>query len=175
MLYQTYTARRPPKSPPAATELFRLPLHDVIAASAFRSVVAGDWWEWTARFFVSGAWPWPLTLTLKVILARSNARLPLFPVNLAQIPSAVPEIFEAQTNKQTNKRVTDSAKNSTILACGNDLSGRYLARRLTMTPSGSSSQVKIIDIWSTAIISVSYWLLLLLFVTFAHKTCSLFP
>jgi len=38
----------------------------------------------------------------------------VFPVNLAQIRSAVPEIFDSQTNK----KVTDSATQST--ACGNN-------------------------------------------------------
>jgi len=37
-------------------------------------------------------------------------------VNLAQICSAVPEIFDSQTKK--NKKVTHSAKNRTLLACG---------------------------------------------------------
>jgi len=35
-------------------------------------------------------------------------------VNLAQIRSAIPEIFDSQTNKITNKKVTDSAKNKTL-------------------------------------------------------------
>ena len=34
MFYNTQTARRPRKSPPAATELSRLLLHDVVCTSA---------------------------------------------------------------------------------------------------------------------------------------------
>jgi len=49
-------------------------------------------------------------LTLKLVRAKDQTRLP---VNLAQICSAVPEIFEAQT-----KQVTDGAKSRT-LACSN--------------------------------------------------------
>jgi len=44
-------------------------------------------------------WPRPLPLTFKDV----------FPVNLAQIRSAIPEIFDSQT-----KKVTDSAKNRTL-------------------------------------------------------------
>jgi len=37
----------------------------------------------------------------------------VFPVNLAQIRSAVHEVFDSQTNK-TNKKVIDNAKNRTL-------------------------------------------------------------
>jgi len=39
-------------------------------------------------------WPWPVTLTLKLVRARNQT---IFHVNLAQICSAVPEIFHTQT------------------------------------------------------------------------------
>jgi len=38
-------------------------------------------------------------------------------MNLAQIRSVVPKIFEAQTKKQN---VTDNTKNRTLLACSNE-------------------------------------------------------
>jgi len=43
----------------------------------------------------------------------------VFPVNLAQIRSVVPEIFDAETKK--NEKVTDGAGNRTLLASGNEL------------------------------------------------------
>jgi len=39
----------------------------------------------------------------------------VFTVNLAQIRSAIPEIFDAQTK---NEKVAEGAKNRTLLACG---------------------------------------------------------
>jgi len=41
---------------------------------------------------------------------------------MAQIRSALLEVFDLQTNKQKNKKklITDSAKSSTLLACGNN-------------------------------------------------------
>jgi len=47
-------------------------------------------------------WLWPLTLTFKLVRARDKH---VFCVNLAQIRSAVPEIFHTQT-----KKVSDSLK-----------------------------------------------------------------
>jgi len=49
-------------------------------------------------------WPWPLTF--KLVWGTKH----VFPLNLAQIRSVVPKIFQTQTNK---KKVTDSAKNRT--------------------------------------------------------------
>ena len=44
----------------------------------------------------------------------------VFAVNLAQIPLAVPEIFEWLTNKEKTKKTSQkSSKNRTLLACGN--------------------------------------------------------
>jgi len=40
-------------------------------------------------------------------------------VNFAQISSAVPEIFEVQSKKQTNKKVADGTKNRTLFAFNN--------------------------------------------------------
>jgi len=57
MFYQTQTARKPPKSPPAATEWSRLPVRDVICSD--------------------------------------RVTKHLFPVHLAEIRSAVPDIFHA--------------------------------------------------------------------------------
>jgi len=58
-------------------------------------------------------WPWPLTLTFKLIRARNQTRLPCeFGTNLF---SGSRDIWG--TNRQ---KVTDSVKNRTLLACSNN-------------------------------------------------------
>jgi len=58
-------------------------------------------------------WPWHSN-------SSERGTKHVLPVNLAQIRSAVPEIFDAQTK---NEEVTDGAKNRTLFACGKDLVG----------------------------------------------------
>ena len=73
----------------------------------------------TQQFFVvffCPWWPWPLTFTFKLIRARHQTRLPC---KFAANPlSRSRDIW--CTNKM-NEKVTDSAKNKTLLACGNDV------------------------------------------------------
>jgi len=52
-------------------------------------------------------WPWPLSPTFKLIWMREQTLFQA--VNLAQIRSAIPEIFHTQT-----KKVTGSTKNKTL-------------------------------------------------------------
>jgi len=54
-----------------------------------------------------------LTFDLDILTHPEQGKKHVLPVNLAQIGSAIPEIFEAQP-----KKVTDGAKNRTLLACG---------------------------------------------------------
>jgi len=143
MFYQTYTARRSPKSPLAATERsVRCCL--TFAASTLQCVMQENrpfrccwgWWECTARFVpgdpdihshlsegpdtscvnlsqirsaapeistetpvFSPWWPWPLTLTFKLIWARDQTRLPYkFGTNPF---SSSPDI--SYTNKKVDK------------------------------------------------------------------------
>jgi len=78
-------------------------------------------WEWLSIFsFFCPWWPWPLTLTLKLVRARDQTRLHCeFGAN----PFTVSRDIGKQTNKKYAKtktrRVTDCAKNRTLLACGN--------------------------------------------------------
>jgi len=57
---------------------------------------------------------WPLTLTFKLVGARDKARLR---VNLAQIRSAVPEIFHTQTKTTGWRRQKQNLPQ--FAACGN--------------------------------------------------------
>jgi len=90
MFYNTQTARRPRKSPPAATELSRLLLHDVVctsAASALQCIMQqngpfvrchGVMGEHST--FLSLV---TLTLIFKLVRGRDQARLPCeFDANL---------------------------------------------------------------------------------------------
>jgi len=69
-------------------------------------------------FFVPGDLDlWPLTLTFKLIRARDQARL-RFCMNLAQIRSAVPEIFHTQTKNSDWRRKKQNLPQFTV--CGNN-------------------------------------------------------
>jgi len=48
-------------------------------------------------------WPWPLTLTFKIIQGRDKRT---FHVNLVQIHSVVPNIFRTQTKSHSTKNRT---------------------------------------------------------------------
>jgi len=69
------------------------------------SVTVGEGWRECAAHFVPG--------DLDIQTRPSEGPKHIFDVNMAQISSAVPEIFDSQTNKQTRK-VTYSAKNRTL-------------------------------------------------------------
>jgi len=95
---------------PSATEWCYLLMHIICRAwcTPYNALSMGmmqqfsqlcPWWPWS--------WPWHSN-------SSERGSKHVFPVNLAQICSAVPEIFDAQT-----KKVTVSAKNRTILACSN--------------------------------------------------------
>jgi len=84
----------------------------LFAGSAFHSVAAGG--DGRAQSFLSlvtltfDLWPWHSNS----IQARDRTRV--FPVNLAQIRSAVPRDIWF-TNKTKNKKITDRAKNRTCV------------------------------------------------------------
>jgi len=59
MFYQTYTARRPPKSPPAVTECLRMLLHDVICSEYIP--FHRRWGDRSAQHIFCPWWPWPST------------------------------------------------------------------------------------------------------------------
>jgi len=73
MFYQTYIARRPPQSPPAATEWSVCFCMTLFAVSAFHSVAVGG--DGSAqRVFVPGDLDL-LTLTFKLVRAKDQTRL----------------------------------------------------------------------------------------------------
>ena len=80
-------------------------------------------------------WPWPLTLTFKLVRARDKH---VFRLNLGKICSADPEIFHMQT-----KKVTDSAKNrilcSSLRAVMNE--GTITTTTTTTTTRPSTSTI----------------------------------
>jgi len=85
----------------------------LFAASTFHSIAAGGWWQCWACF--CPWWPWPLTLTFKLVWARDQARLPFkFGANPF---SDSGDNWGKHRRKQTNKKVTDGAKNKILLAC----------------------------------------------------------
>jgi len=76
------------------------------------SVTAGGRWEYTANFLslvilTFDLWPWQS-------ISSERETKHVVPVNLAQILSAVPEIFDSQTKNEW-KKVTDSAKTEPYL------------------------------------------------------------
>jgi len=113
MFCQTYTACKPPSactavttSPPSATEWFRLLRDDVIcsvrrtqrltnynALSLERKTAYGD-----------------LDLCPRHSYSSERESKHVFPVNLTQIRSAVPEIFEAQTKKSQTALKTEPSR-----------------------------------------------------------------
>jgi len=72
------------------------------------------WWRWLSRFFVFFC-PWWPYLWLWHSKSSERETNHVFPLNLAQIRSAVQEIYEWQTKWQTNKKVTDSDKTEPYL------------------------------------------------------------
>jgi len=64
-------------------------------------------------------WPWPLTLTFKLVRSRDQTRPRCeFDAN----PFSSSEIFDAYAQiRKWMKKVTDSAKNRTLLVCSNKL------------------------------------------------------
>jgi len=117
MFYQTYTTRKASKFRSPCTPV--TPGSDRMVPSAAAHhlkhtarVTVHCQWEWRSSFPVfvpDDLWPWHSNSSERGIKR-------IFPVNLAQIRSAVPEIFHIQTNK----KVTDSAKNRTLLACSKE-------------------------------------------------------
>jgi len=85
MFYQTQTARSPPKSPPGSDGMEHVRCLPVVMAanSAFLSLVTltFDLWHWHS-------------------ISTERGTKHVFPVNLAQIRSAVPDIFDSETNKK---------------------------------------------------------------------------
>jgi len=142
MFYQTQTARRPPKTPwqrrngpvcCCSTFFAASTLQCVMQQNGpFRRCPGGNGsvqrlvsWSLTSlfstnmaisetrvysAFFVPGdidLWPWHSNLS-------ERGTKHVLHVNLAQIRSAVPEIFDSQTKKQTKKQTkSHSAKNRT--------------------------------------------------------------
>jgi len=105
MFYETHTARKPLKVPVTLHSrhpvIPRRPRNGLVCCCT--KFAAYGAWGWRSSFpgFVPGDFYfWPLTLRFKLDQARTKH---VFTVNLTQILSAVPKIFEVQTNKQTNK------------------------------------------------------------------------
>ena len=138
MFYQTQTARKPPSActaitplPPEATQWFRLLLSCCVRPTALALLCIVNEHD-SAVFRFCPRWPW-----------HSNSSEPwtkrVLPVNLTQMLSAVPEVFHTQTKKQ---KVTDGAKNRTLLACGNNIQSivlvcicqEYVERELQVFP-----------------------------------------
>jgi len=139
MFYQTYAARKLPKVP--VTVHCRHPVtpggHGMVPSAAERQNVLCSVRRtrynalsigMTQQYFCfSPWWPWPLTFDLWPWHSNSSERgiKHVFAVNLAQIRPAVPDIFEWQPKN------TDSAKNGTLLVCGNcihsDVSQTFIA------------------------------------------------
>jgi len=121
MFYQTYTARKPLKVPVTVHSCHPITLWrpqngpvccPSFAAHATRLTVHCQW-RCRSSFpsFIPGdldLWPWHSN-------SSERGAKHVFYVNLAQIRSAVPETFHT---KQT-KKVANSIKNRTLLACGN--------------------------------------------------------
>jgi len=99
MFYETYTARKPPS------------VCAPVTAKALQCIVNGDMTQQFSQF--CPWWPWSLTMTFKLVLARDQTRLGSeFGAN----PFSGSRVIWA-TNKRKRKLVTDSAKNRTLLAC----------------------------------------------------------
>jgi len=80
--------------------------------------LSGVMWVYSA-FFVPGdldLWPWHSN-------SFERGTKHVFPVNLAQIRSAVPEIFDSQTKKKTNHRALKQNLTVQFTACGNNTAG----------------------------------------------------
>ena len=123
MFYQTYTAHKLPKVPvtmhschrPTATEWCHLLLHIIcsVRCTRYNALSMGMMQQ---SFRLCPWWPWPLTLTFTLLWARDQTRLHCeFHANPF---SGSRDIWG------TNKKVTDGAKNRTLLVCGNDRSHR---------------------------------------------------
>ena len=120
MFYQTNHMQAADISPPpAAMEWSSLLLHDIICSKCVPFCHCRWGGDRNAQcIFVPG--DRPLTLTLKLVQARDQTRLPC---EVGTNYSAVPEILDSQTNK----KVTDTTKNRTLLVCGNKNSSKKLS------------------------------------------------
>jgi len=132
MSYQTYTAHKPPlacaavtPSPPAATQWYRLLLRAVygVRRTPYYALSMEDD-SAVIRFYVPGDLDlWPLSLTLKHVPARDQTRrFYKFGANPFSRSRDIWVTNKQKTNKKT-KLITDSAKNRTLLAYGNNNNG----------------------------------------------------
>jgi len=87
----------------------------------------------SAVFPVCPRWPWPLTLTFKLVRARDQTRLPC--------EFGAKTFSSSQNIWVTNKKSTDSAINRISLACGNNIDKQSRCKKRTHHSSGNCSNV----------------------------------
>ena len=128
MFYQTYTACKPPKSPPGSDGMGP-------SAAAWRylqrarSIPSPSGPDDGCEECVFCPW-WSLTLTFR-LQVMDQTRLPCeFGANLF---SGSRDIWGTNGKKKT-KKVTDSANNRTLLACGNNTNAMLMFMVLVSLP-----------------------------------------
>jgi len=103
MFYQTYTARKPPKSPPGRDGMVPSAADARCLQQAHTTrALPGVTWA-LSEFFLSLV---TLTFDFWHWHSKSSERgtKHIYPVNFVQIRWEIPEIFKAQTKKQTNQK-----------------------------------------------------------------------
>jgi len=150
MLYQTQTARKLPSAftavtrhPPAATEWCRLLLIAAygVRRTPYHALSMGTTQQYFV--FVPGDFDlWSLTLTFTLVWAKDQTRLPsvsclwIWRKSVQRFPRYLSH------NQKTNKmeKVTDSAKNRTLFACGNNIAVFRLPQHPQLQMKGNKGQ-----------------------------------